>query len=143
MAETRPLPADVSLSPLPDDQDSGLPAGMQDGLWDLYATNPDLNVNTLEWDSAHGKLLVYTAATTQVQPLFDEHLSGMPVELVPAKHSKRTIDAVLDRIASTGGDLGNGQRVVTAQPAKDGSSIALGVEGTTDARGRLAPLNAP
>jgi hypothetical protein len=136
VAVTRPLPDEISTAPLPDDQDSGLPAGVQDQLWDLYAAHPDINVNSLEWSSAEGKLFAYTAAAAEVEPLFEKHLSAVPVELVLAKHSKREIDAVLDQIASTGGDLGSGQRVVTAQPAKDGSTITLGVETLPGARGR-------
>jgi hypothetical protein len=137
VAETRPLPQGVSTDPLPADQDSGLRDGIQDGLWDLYASQPALNVNTLEWDDASGKLLVYTAAAAEVGALFAAHLDDGTYDLVPAKHSKAEIDEVLGRIADAGGDLGNGQRVVTAQPAKDGSSIALGVE-TTGASKRLA-----
>ena len=141
IADTRPVPAGVSTAPLPPEQDSGLPADIQDGLWDLYASHPKLDVNTLEWDAADGKLLVYTAAAAEVQPLLEEYVTGAPVELVPAKHSKVEIDEVLGRIADAGGDLGNGQRIITAQPAKDGSTIALGVE-TTGAAKRLAAPDA-
>lgn len=138
VAETRPLPEEISTAPLSDDHDSGLPAGVQDQLWDLYAAHPDLNVNSLEWSSAEGKLLAYTTTAEEVGPLFDEHLTAAPVKLVTAKNSKRDIDAVLDQIASTGGELGNGRRIVTAQPAKDGSGVTLGVEESAVSRSRTS-----
>ncbi|WP_314148540.1 hypothetical protein [uncultured Leifsonia sp.] len=141
IAETRPLPPGVSTDPLPADQDSGLPDGIQDGLWDVYAAHPQLNVNTLEWDSSRKKLKVYTAAAAEVRTLFAKHLGESMYELIPAEHSKAAIDEVLSRISAAGGDLGNGQRVVTARPAKDGSSIALGIEVSSAAKRLAAPMD--
>jgi hypothetical protein len=139
IADTRPVPAGVSTDPLPEDQDSGLPAGLQDGLWDLYASHPNINVNALEWDAQSNSLLVYTSTPESTADLFAAYVQRTPVKAVKAAHSKAEIDSVIDRIIEVGGVLSADQRIVTAAPAKDGSSITLGLETTGSAKRMTAP----
>jgi hypothetical protein len=99
-----------------------------EGIWDLQLTVPDVSVNTYEWLPDRDALRIYSAeGDAYWAPLLEKFFPSQAVEIAPAVHSKAEIDAVMEIIGELGGDLGNGQRIVTAIPAKDGSEISLGI----------------
>ncbi|NYE20012.1 hypothetical protein [Microbacterium immunditiarum] len=101
----------------------------------MQVGNPDLPVNTYEWDRDSQTLLIYsTMPESKWAPLLKEHLPEQAVKIIPAVHSKTDIDAALRAMGEDGGVLANGGRIVTAVPAKDGSTIAVGVEPAVGAR---------
>jgi len=112
---------------------------VSDGIWNLELSVPEVSVNTYEWSADDQTLLIYSAEGDEYwSPLLDKFFPGERVEIVPAKHSKADIDHVLDTIVASGGVLANGARVVTAEPEKDGSSIAIGVERSAAARSSVS-----
>ncbi len=105
----------------------------EDGLWDMVGGHPGLSINAFEWDSASETLIIYSAVEAATLALLTQkYLPNQRTTLIPAKHSKEEIDAELSRMTENGGALPSGARIVTAIPAKDGSSIAVGVELSSD-----------
>lgn len=110
-----------------------MPESMSDGIWALEIAGHGGLVNTYEWDEKSASLLIYTAdGEDSWTPLLERYLPGEPVQLIAAEHSRSEIDAVMSKIMADGGALPGGDRVVTAIPAKDGSTITIGLEGAAD-----------
>lgn len=118
-------------SPVQERTPGEMPSAVSEGIWDLQLSVPDVSVNTYEWLADQQTLRIYSAqGDAYWAPLLKKFFPSQAVEIAPAVHSKAEIDDVMESIAERGGDLGEGQRIVTAIPAKDGSEITLGVEGS-------------
>lgn len=106
-----------------------MPEATSDGIWNLEVAGIGAAVNTYEWDSATETLVIYSAREKGYwAPILKQYLPQQKVKLVQAVNSKAAVDDVMESIVESGGQLPSGDRIVTAIPAKDGSSITLGVE---------------
>jgi hypothetical protein len=112
-----------------------MPEQTSQGLWDLELSVPDAPVTSYEWVPESDTLAIYSTAGWEYwQPLLDAYLPAQPVQLLPAVNAAAEIDKVMQAIVDIGGALPQGDRIVTAIPAKDGSHITLGLEPGTEGR---------
>jgi hypothetical protein len=128
LTETRDIPGEMTQK-------------MSDGIWEIELAGHGRLVNTYEWDASTETLLIYTSdGEDEWAPLLEAYLPDQQVKLVHAEHSKAEVDVVMATIVKNGGQLADGDRIVTAIPAKDGSSIALGIDSSRDVR-RLSSVS--
>lgn len=129
-----PLPEGIELTdgkPVPGE----MPESTSDAIWNLEIAGIGSAVNTYEWASDTESLIIYSARGDDFwAPVLKQYLPNQKVQLVKAANSKASVDAVMGSIVESGGQLSNGDRIVTAIPAKDGSSITLGLESASDVK---------
>lgn len=123
-----PLPEGISLSeakPAPGEMSEST----SDAIWNMEMAGIGAAVNTYEWDAKTETLILYSAQDGKFwEPILEQYLPEQRVKHVEAVNSKASVDAVMNSIVESGGQLANGDRIVTAIPAKDGSSITVGLE---------------
>jgi len=129
-----PLPGDIKLSksePVPGE----LPEATSAGIWNMEMAGIGRKVNTYEWESETSTLVIYSTEDPNFwSSVVADFLPDQKVKILPASNSKATIEAVMSVIIETGGKLDDGNRIVTAIPAKDGSSITLGIESASESK---------
>jgi hypothetical protein len=103
---------------------------------EIVQTDSDRSINTVNWDNDRDvvQFYVHGDASEVTSTIAAEFPHGQAWEVVPSVRPIAELEATIERLAVTPGELPAGMTFVSGTPAPDGTFITVGVEGSPTSR---------